>query len=635
LIQINADHRIVYRIAAMAFLRSTSIRAVLMRVVLIGALPVWLGSALLLYTVHRDARTLIERDAAATARTLMVAVDRDLASAEAAALALATSPYLTTGDLAAFYTQAETLLHDNIGSNFVLSDPSGQQLVNTLRPYGEELPRHGAPDLLRRVFATGRPAISDLYIGGVLRRPVVSIDVPVLRNGEVIHVLSSGFFPERLAAILRQEQLPQGWVASVFDSKGVIVARTQGAEQFVGQKGSPALIAALGRSPQGMVRTNTLEGIDVSAVFSRSEVSNWAVAIGVPTAELTARLWGSFAWSAVSTLVLLLAGLIAARYAGRHITQAIRALATLALASGRGEPVTPPRFGLKEADDLAVALTEGTRQLERRSAERDRAEAERQQVLTAQRVTEAAAQARSAWFALLSHELRTPLHIVRACSELIALRTRAAHDPALVDYCGRIDKAVEHLLGVTNEILDYAKYEARELELQCVPTDAGDEVRSAARLLEAEAMQCGVELRCVVADDLPRLHADPVRLRQILLNLLSNAVKFTPSGGSATIEAAAVADGRLMIRVQDTGIGIPAEDVPRVLQPFAQVRRAQGKRQAGTGLGLPLAKGLVELHGGSFAIDSAPGAGTVVTVLLPALTRSSDAPTQTLMGMPG
>src|SRR5690349_15000982 len=103
----------------MGSLRSTSIRSVLIRVVLIGAVPVWLASALLLYKVHADARTLIERDAAATARTLMVAVDRDLASAEATALALATSPSLTAGDFAAFSLQAESLLHDSLGSNFV------------------------------------------------------------------------------------------------------------------------------------------------------------------------------------------------------------------------------------------------------------------------------------------------------------------------------------------------------------------------------------------------------------------------------------------------------------------------------------------------------------------------------------
>jgi signal transduction histidine kinase len=620
----------------MALLRSTSIRAVLMRVVLIGALPVWLASALLLYTVHRDARTMIERDASATARALMVAVDRDLASAEAAALALATSPYLATGNLAAFATQAETLLHDNIGSNFVLSDASGQQLVNTLRPYGEELPQHGALDLLRRVFATGRQAISDVYTGGVRKRPVVSIDVPVLHDGDVIYVLSSVFIPERLSAILRQEHLPQGWVASIFDSKGVIVARTQGAEQFVGKKGAPALVAALVRSPEGIVHTDTLEGIDVSAVFIRSEVSNWAVAIGVPTTELSARLWSSFVWSALATLTLLVVGLLTARHAGRRITWPMGTLAALALAVGRGEQVAVPSLGLKEADDLAAALAEAARQLERRTLERDRAEAQRQDTLVAQRVTEEAAQARSAWFAFLSHELRTPLHVVRGCSELIALRTRATRDPTTLEYCGRIEKAVEHLLGVTNEILDYAKYEARELELHIAAVDAAAEVQDAARLLEPDATRAEVELRCVVAPGLPLLQADPVRLREILLNLLANAVKFTPQGGCVTIEAASAADGHLMIRVQDTGIGIAANDLPRVLQPFGQVRTPDGGRARGTGLGLPLAKGLVELHGGRFAITSTPGVGTTVTLLLPTVAPAAGPPTQTpLMCMPG
>ncbi|HET6197124.1 MAG TPA: sensor histidine kinase [Acetobacteraceae bacterium] len=619
----------------MGVIRSTSIRSVLIRVVLIGAVPVWLASALLLYKVHTDARTLIERDAAATARTLMVAVDRDLASAEATALALATSPSLTAGDFAAFSLQAESLLHDSVGSNFVLSDATGQQLINTLRPYGEELPRHGALDLLRRVIATGKPGISDLYTGGVRQRPVVSIDVPVLRGGEVAYILSSVFIPERLGAILQQEHLPAGWVASVFDSKGIIVARTHGAEQFVGRKGAPALIAGIAQMPEGIVRTNTLEGTEVAAAFTRSEVSNWAVAIGVPTIELSARLWSSFAWSVFGTLFLLAAGLIAAHFAGRRIIRPILALASQALASGRGERVTPQPLGLKEADDLAAALAEGSRQLERRTEERDRAEVQKQEILIAKRVAEEAAQGRSAWFAYLSHELRTPLHVVRGCAELIALRARASPDPAISGYCERIDRAVEHVLGVANEILDYAKYEAQELELHVDPLDAAAAVRDAALLLDAEAFQAGVNLRCVIVENLPRLRADPVRLRQILLNLLSNAVKFTPRGGSVTIEVALADDDRLMIRVRDTGVGISTEDIPRILQPFAQVASAQVDKPVGTGLGLPLAKGLVELHGGSLAIASTPGVGTTVTVLLPTMAKELVAPVLNLLHVPG
>ena len=156
----------------MAGARSTTIRAELTRVVLAAALPVWLASAVLLYEDQADDRALIERDARATARALMVAIDRDLASARTAAQVLATSPYLISGDLDAFYAQAKATLPTSGGNDLVLSDASAQEVLNTLRPYGEKLPRHGDPKLVERVFITGQPAVSDLYSNGVpLGRP--------------------------------------------------------------------------------------------------------------------------------------------------------------------------------------------------------------------------------------------------------------------------------------------------------------------------------------------------------------------------------------------------------------------------------------------------------------------------------
>jgi hypothetical protein len=329
--------------------RSPTIRSQLTRVVFAAALPVWLASAFLLYQVQVEGRALIERDAGATARAVMVAVDRDLATVETAALVLAASPELTSGDLAAFHQRARELADYGIGNNVVLTSSSGQQLLNTLRPYGDPLPRHGSPDVVRGVFEDRKPVISDLYLGAVRRRPVVSVDVPVIREGQVVYDLSIGLFPERLGEILSREKLPADWVVSVFDSKGIIAARTHAADQFVGHRGAPPLIERIKQVPEGMVETWTLEGISVSAVFSRSEISNWAVAIGVPTAELTARLWESVGLSLTGTLVLVALGLVAARFTGERLARPIRALVAPALAHGRGERVDIPTLGLREA----------------------------------------------------------------------------------------------------------------------------------------------------------------------------------------------------------------------------------------------------------------------------------------------
>jgi signal transduction histidine kinase len=159
------------------------------------------------------------------------------------------------------------------------------------------------------------------------------------------------------------------------------------------------------------------------------------------------------------------------------------------------------------------------------------------------------------------------------------------------------------------------------------PLDVANEVSGAVRLLAAQAEQAGVLLRSEVAPDLPPLRADPTRLRQILLNLLSNAVKFTGRGGRVTITAVRARQAEeIVFQVEDTGIGILAEDLPRILRPFAQAMDAGTESTAGTGLGLPLAKGLTELHGGSFKITSAPGVGTRVTIRLPLAREAVAAP---------
>ena len=171
-------------------------RSEFLLVVLATAVPVWLGSAVLLYNAEIDARALVERDAAAAARAVMVAVDRDVAAATALAQALATSQSLLEGNLARFYVRArEAIQRSEVGSNVVLSDASGQQVLNTLQPFGQPLPRHGNPEIVEAVFTSAKPMISDLYTGGLMRPPMLSVEVPIIRDGKVIYDLSIGLFP--------------------------------------------------------------------------------------------------------------------------------------------------------------------------------------------------------------------------------------------------------------------------------------------------------------------------------------------------------------------------------------------------------------------------------------------------------
>jgi hypothetical protein len=184
----------------------------------------------------------------------------------------------------------------------------------------------------------------------------------------VVYDLSIGFFPERLANILIDERLPADWVAAIFDSKGIIAARTHAAARFVGQRGAPALMERMAQVSDGMVSTKTLEGIDVSSLFSRSQVSGWALAIGVPTATLKGQQWRYLGWSVTCTLILAACGLVAAHFTAARLTRAVRILGVMAPAFGRGELVKPQPLGLKEVDAVVQSLADGARLLEARAA---------------------------------------------------------------------------------------------------------------------------------------------------------------------------------------------------------------------------------------------------------------------------
>ena len=183
---------------------------------------------------------------------------------------------------------------------------------------------------------------------------------------------------------------------------------------------------------------------------------------------------------------------------------------------------------------------------------------------------------------------------------------------------GDINDSGKHLLAVINDILDLSKIESGMAELDDGPVDVADAVRSCLNLVKAHAQQGGVDLSCDFAIGLPPLTADERRLKQILTNLLSNAIKFTPAGGKVTVRVWANTDDGYVFQVVDTGIGIAPEDIPAALTAFKQIEDEWNRRYEGTGLGLPLTKSLVEMHGGSLDLQSQVSAGTTVTVRFPA-----------------
>ena len=267
--------------------------------------------------------------------------------------------------------------------------------------------------------------------------------------------------------------------------------------------------------------------------------------------------------------------------------------------------------------------------------------------------------AKSRFLATMSHELRTPLNAIIGFSEMLreegALKISAKQRH---DYAHLINEAGHHLLSVVNGILDMSKIESGNFELVPEPVATARVIAECCDLLALRARQAGIDVVVRLADELPGIVADKRALLQIMLNLLSNAVKFTARGGQVTVTATADSGhdssrensrstgdetgheaAHMIITVEDTGVGIGAEDLPRVGEPFFQARSSYDRRHDGTGLGVSIVKGLLALHGGWMEIESRVGEGTRVSVHLPfdceGARRESEALGQVVPLMPG
>lgn len=267
---------------------------------------------------------------------------------------------------------------------------------------------------------------------------------------------------------------------------------------------------------------------------------------------------------------------------------------------------------------VGAALAERRRMEQSLAAAITHAENAREEAVVAKNAAERAAQTKSMFLANMSHELRTPLNAILGFSEVMKGELFGPLGNARYgEYSGQIHDAGRHLLDLINDILDMSKIEAGKLELRRETVDVCDLMSGCISLMQEQAASNGIELeQSCVCETASHVEADRRAVKQILLNLLSNAVKFTPPGGQVRLDAVR-RDGFVVLSVSDTGVGIPAEALKGLGNPFVQVRDDAGAAHKGTGLGLALVRSLVEMHGGEWRIESQVGHGTTVSVSLP------------------
>jgi len=726
---------------------TSTIRTRIQWLVVACTVPLSVAAVVLLVLSFQRGREAMLNANLQIARSLVQAVDQEIDATIDVLQTLATSTSIDDGDFRRFQAQERETLKHVSADNIVLFDAELQGLASAAHDWGVALPkvRH---DRLPQVLGTGRPAVSDLFVGEVSKKNQIAVAVPVLRNGHTVGRLEMVFGLKRFADVLARQRLAPRWTGALLDRAGVIVARTHAAETFIGKLGAQDLQEGIKRGEaEGSFEGRTVEGSDVYTAFSRAGKYGWTAAIGVPVRDLHMQLRRSLWLYSGSAIVLLAAGLLLARRIGHGISSPIQALVKPALAIGRGEAAAVADSSLHEASELGRALQQAQQLLTERARARENAEAavrasqsrltmaletaeigdwdidlssgairhslqhdrcygyteaatdwsadrffecihpddrerirravqqttrqklpwqedfcviwpdgsthwltsrgaflskpgesgfivgvviditERKQAeelrvhsvrLEAQnRQIQEANRLKGEFLANMSHELRTPLNAVIGFAEILRVGEVRLPETKRAEYLGHIAASGRHLLRLINDVLDLSKVESGKFDLVPEPLQLAQLVREVTAVLQPEAARKAVQVSVQVDPTLTDLVLDPARLKQMLYNLLSNAIKFTGKGGHVALCARPEGEQHLRIEVEDDGIGIAAEDLPKLFRQFQQLRSGMAKPYSGTGLGLALTRHLAELHGGSAGARSTPGVGSVFHLLLP------------------
>jgi signal transduction histidine kinase/ActR/RegA family two-component response regulator len=592
---------------------SYPLRSLLLLLMVALAVPTLLVSALAIRNAATTNRETIERRLLEEARTLRRNVDGELQESIRALQAMAGSPTLARGDVEGFKDEAERHLGAHPAWMSVrLAAPDGRQLIAT--GTGPDVaPRDEAvhPESLRRAVATRAPVLGAMRTGWREDdQYAFPVRVPVVRAGRVLYVLSAIITPEGLRRALALDTSGRDGLRAVVNTDHVVVVRTRNPEAFVGRPVSPAFLAALESADEGVVASRTLDGEDVYTAFSRSADSGWRVSVSVPRDSLERDFVGAMALLGLMGSLLLAVGVGGSYFIARWIARDISMVSEAASELAGGRPIVMGTPRVSEVRRLASALERSAALIRVREQERDervsRADAARAEA-------EAATRAKDEFLAMLGHELRNPLapvlsalHVARTTGGTLAERERAI-----------VERQVRHMARLVDDLLDVSRLRRGAVDLHLESVDVRTLVTEAADMTRA----LFDEQRQTLVLDVPEgltLYGDAHRLTQVLSNLLSNAAKYTNADGSVVISARAIG-GDVVIACEDNGLGIRPDLLPRVFDPFVQGTRGIDRRQGGLGLGLAVAKSLVEQHGGTIAAYSdGEGRGSRFVVRLPA-----------------
>ncbi len=581
-------------------------------------IPSFIAAALAVAYVYRDAQQAQDRGMAETARAMALLVDNELEKKEEVLRVLAASPALRENRLPVFYAYARSVL-PSPDVSIVLLDLELRQLLNTDRPYGSILPIRNAsnlPQLMEKHGSDG-PLVSDLFTGQVVQRHVFAIQVPVKGDGAVRHLLAMGVSARSLNGLLLRQHLPAGWLATVVDRRGVIVARTRAPELWIGKPMSDSTRASIGDRAETMIESRTLDGIASRVFVSTVPGAGWKVLLSIPASELKEAPLRASALLGGLMALLLLIGLVAARRFANRAIAPIEALGHSARALGDGAEVGYTPAGWVELDSVARHLADastrirhGQCEMEARVAAAIAATERAQSALLKNQKLEALGRLTGG----IAHEYNNLLQTLTTALQLAAFSTREDKVKSLIQTCQR---TVARATTLTGQLGSFGRLQ----EARLTTVDVCEQLRSAVQLMKGSLRgDVAVEVHC--EEGVWPVTLEPLQFDVALLNLAINARDAMPDGGSLRLDARNVAvdgaDGDLprgdyvLVSMVDSGSGMKPEIMARALDPFFTTK-PPGQ---GTGLGLPQAYAFAAQAGGTLVLDSIPGIGTRVDMYL-------------------
>jgi signal transduction histidine kinase/ActR/RegA family two-component response regulator len=585
-------------------MRLVPLRRRLFKLVAAGLLPLALISGAGLFSLVEQQRAQADRTGLEIARALATAVNAELRRSMAVLQVLAASPLIETPGDAGFQRLARNVLATLPDWRaIVLADADGRVLMHTSFAVNNGAPRLAERASFEQAVRTQQPTV-----GSLARGPRgewgIALRFPILQDGRLKYVLSGVITPGSMLEVMQRQQVPKDGVVSVFDDQGLRVVRSHDQEKWVGMPASPSLQQLMAAdADEGTGLTHALEGQAVHTAFVRLRPAGWSVAIGLPVASVESNAYQAIVTHGGGIALSLVLGALGASWVARSINRPIGELRDAAVALGRGEPPRVPRSNILEVQEVADALT---------AAARLRADGERE-TETARKQAEAANRAKDEFLAMLGHELRNPLAPIVTALHLMALR----QDIGTLRERQMIERQVAHLSRLVDDLLDVSRITQRKVKLERARVDVHSVLARALELARPALDARGHHVSAPIREHGVQVDADLLRLAQVFSNLLTNAAKFTEPPGRIALRLGLEPDW-VEVSVEDEGVGIAPELLPRVFEMFVQGEQALDRRAGGLGLGLAIAKTLVEMHGGHIGAHSAgAGQGSRFVVRLP------------------